>query len=537
MRWWKRKARVWVARRRRSETPTDRSRLAPRRRRADAMMTPLNTNCPYRRRSIAPTPAVISTPPWASSAPAGTPEGGTERAAQRGGARRRAAARPTPRPAALPAASPRGGTREGTSPAAYRAAGARTRGRPGRPGRPGRGTRPSPCHGIEIPPWRRIPGGTVHAPAKEVPGAAARAPGCPAPIPSAGPISFGAAALPGMGIENTERGRPKTLVPFAPPGSPWLGAPRAPWAARRRASAPAPFSLFAKAFFVFFSGPRRRRRRAPAPPAPRRSRPRRSRRSLFGAWRLSSRPLASASSSARAARRRARPSRGGSRPIFTYRHSESYAPSAYVSSPSSSVFCSSSDHETSYRLVPIFVFVIFFCDAFGGSAPPSSAFASRSTERDAVSRRVFSCVSVVVTDVPSLFPRATEEGGPVGMGSPSRFAPSAWDVLGSVDVSAAPARVILAQPGVQGLGWEGSARSGTRRVRTTRWLRSDRRGLGRGGDEASAGESGAWNHPMAPKKPRRASRVRRGTNGARFAGRQQSCPRPPRSTGRARNAR
>ena len=41
---------------------------------------------------------------------------------------------------------------------------------------------------------------------------------------------------------------------------------------------------------------------------------------------------------------------------------------------------------------------------------------------------------------------------------------------------------------------------------------------------------------MASKKPRRGSRVRRGTNGARFAGRQRSCPRPPRSTGRARNA-
>ena len=140
-----------------------------------------------------------------------------------------------------------------------------------------------------------------------------RAPGCPAPIPSAGPISFGAAALPGMGIENTERGRPKTLVPFAPPGSPWLGAPRAPWAARRRASAPAPSRFSLKLFSFSSRAPRRRRRRRRRRPRPRRSRPRRSRRSLFGAWHLSSRPLASASSSARAARRRARPSRGGSR--------------------------------------------------------------------------------------------------------------------------------------------------------------------------------------------------------------------------------
>ena len=361
-----------------------------------------------------------------------------------------------------------------------------------------------------------------------------RAPGCPAPIPSAGPIPCRRRRASGHGHREHRARSTQNLgavraarIALARCAPRALG--RAARAPRRRR--PSRFSLFR-----FLLGPRAGAGAgagapAPAPLAPAPFAP------------LAFRRLAPVFSPARfrfIQRTRSATSRtpfaGRFAAIFTYRHSESYAPSAYVSSPSSSVFCSSSDHETSYRLVPIFVFVIFFCDAFGGSAPPSSAFASRSTERDAVASLVFSCVSVVVTDVPSLFPRATEEGGPVGMGSPSRFAPSAWDVLGSVDVSAAPARVILAQPGVQGLGWEGSARSGTRRVRTTRWLRSDRRGLGRGGDEASAGESGAWNHPMAPKKPRRASRVRRGTNGARFAGRQQSCPRPPRSTGRAERA-
>ena len=311
-------------------------------------------------------------------------------------------------------------------------------------------------------------------------------------------------------------------MPFAPPGSALTLVRPERAAARRSALGAGALLEIATSFFVFFSGPRpafyapARRR-----PRPRRSRPRRSRRSLFGACTCllaRSLPL----HPAHAQRDVAHALRGEVRGDLHVPR-VSYAPSAYVSHHPPA--CSALPATTRRRpgWCPSSFLSSFFVTR-SVVLPPQLRRSRRGRPNATGARRVFSCVSVVVTTFrrSSRVPQRT--GGPVRMGSPSRFAPSAWDVLGSVDVSAAPARVILAQPGVQGLGWGGVsalrdatrandevASFGSQRVRSRR-----RRSVG--------GESGAWNHAMAPKKPRRASRVRRGTNGARFAGRQQSLP-------------
>ena len=364
---------------------------------------------------------------------------------RRGWGRRRAA-----RAGAAPGGTfrhPRVGVRRGASPAAY----GRLVRVPGTPGTPGTrdGARPSPCHGIEIPPWRRIRGGPCMRPPRRCP-APPRAPGA-APIPSAGPIP--GAARAGHGHRNTSAVDPKPWCRSRRPDRPGSVRPARPGRAATR-PAPAPFSLSLS--FRFLPGP------APAPGA--------------GAGAAAPAPLAPAPFAPLAFRRwhyllapRFRPSSARAADVAHALRGEVrrlHVPPQrvvralrVVSSPSSAC---SADHRRRTGWCPS-SFCHLFCDAFGRSPPIRRSRRGRPGGRG--SRRVFSCVSVVVTDVPSLFPRATG-GGPVGMGSPS-LAPPPGTCSAPWTCRRAPRSSSLSLG--WGLGWEGQRARDARRVRTTRW--------------------------------------------------------------------
>ena len=196
------------------------------------MMAPLETSRPYRRRSIAPTPAVISTPPWSSSAPDGAAGGGTRNTCAEGGAAPGGGI-PGGIPGAMPARGYAWGYIPGGIPGGWCAY----------PGTPGTGNTPVPMP----PPMAPYPGGPpctrpprmCPPPPRAFEIVAAPPRKSPAPL-----TTTRASPLPGICMENTDLGRPVlTVAPtFALRFEPGAGP-------RRRPSAPPPVSP--PLFFAF----------------------------------------------------------------------------------------------------------------------------------------------------------------------------------------------------------------------------------------------------------------------------------------------
>ena len=273
------------------------------------MMAPLETSRPYRRRSIAPTPAVISIPPWSSSAPEGGAGRGTRSTCAEGGGGGGAA--------------PGGGIRGGMPARGY-AWGYIPGGIPGGwcayPGTPGTGNTPVPMP----PPMAPYPGGPpctrpprMCPPPPRAPEIVAATPGA-----SAAPPPNRDAPLPGMGMENTERGRPA-------PVAPWFALLLEPWFGPRRGVLTSP-----PLFFVILSARTSPSRFFSPPPG---IEPAPAPASFALSTALALRRLAVLFSPAclrfiqrtRSATSRT-PFAGRCAAIFTYRHSPPYADSAYV---------------------------------------------------------------------------------------------------------------------------------------------------------------------------------------------------------------